>query len=136
MHPAIAMVAAALALAASSCSPSTQELSASTSAETFTFSDNYQEIYRRLSTSAKKCAHGNVGASSSFEVDAELYNELGYGEVTFSVLNLGVRNYYWSAKIEKAPTGTKVTYNVGNTLNPAGYRSEVVRWLSGNTSCF
>jgi hypothetical protein len=68
-------------------------------------------------------------------VDAQLYNELGYGEIAYSMINAGVRNYYWKAKIEKVGTGSKATIYSGNTLNNATWLNKVVSWADGRTGC-
>ncbi|MGL3107123.1 hypothetical protein [Bradyrhizobium sp. BR 1432] len=63
-------------------STGTPDLEAKAAPIVQTYSENYQEIYRRVSTTAKRCFAGNVGAYASFAVDSELYSELGYGELT------------------------------------------------------
>lgn len=120
-----------------SCSSTSGDLERKTqsTAKTATFAENYQEIYRRVSNSAKNCSSGNINAYASYEIDAQLYNELGYGEVTLSLSNLGTRNYYWKAKIEKQDTGTKVTVHAGNTLNAKQLSSNVLRWAGGDEAC-
>lgn len=120
-----------------SCSSTSSDLERKTqsTAKTATFAENYQEIYRRVSTTARNCNSGNINAYASFDVDAQLYNELGYGEVTFSLSNLGTRNYYWKAKIEKQGAGSKVTVHAGNTLNARQLSSNVLRWAGGDEGC-
>lgn len=100
-----------------------------------TYSENYQEIYRRVSTTAKRCFAGNVGAYASFAVDSELYSELGYGELTLSLINMGTRNYYMSARVDKQPTGSKLTVRSGNTLASERYKTLMLAWAGGDQNC-
>lgn len=68
-------------------------------------------------------------------VDADLYSELGYGEVTASLINWGARNYYWSAKIERDGTGSKVIANSGNALAAERAKESIFRWAAGEQTC-
>lgn len=118
------------------CSSTPQDLEKSTSAVRTTkiYEDNYQQVYRRLVGVARRC--GTATASHvSFEVDADLYNELGYGEVTQSLQGLGARNYYWKAKIERNGGGSKLSIVSGNTLAQSSTLNKVVGWAEGNTAC-
>ena len=113
-------VAAAVALSVGGCSSTPADLEAKTTPTIQTYTDNYQEIYRRVSTTAKRCLAGNIGAHASTAVDADLYSDLGYGEVTTSLINWGTRNYFWMARIERSGVGSKMIRRSGNTLASAG----------------
>jgi hypothetical protein len=129
-------VAAIVTIALAGCSSSPAELEASTTPTVKTYVENYQEIYRRVSSTAKRCFAGNVGAYASFAVDSELYPDLGYGDTTLSLINMGTRNYYISAKIEKqVPAGARLTVRTGNTLAAERYKSLVLAWADGDQSC-
>lgn len=117
------------------CSSTPAELEAKSAPAVQSYSENYQEIYRRVSTTAKRCESGNVSAMASLAVDAELYSELGYGEISRSLINYGVRNYYWTARIERAGTGSKMTVRAGNTVNNPSMISNVIRWAGGDQTC-
>lgn len=129
--------ALAAALLVTSCSSTPEALDKSPSAvrTTKTYSENYQEVYRRLVGTARRCGT-STGSHVSFEVDADLYNEFGYGEVTQSLQDLGARNYYWKAKIERAGSGSKLSVVSGNTLAKGSTLRTVVGWADGNTSCY
>jgi hypothetical protein len=118
----------ALVAALGGCSTTPADLEAKAVPIIQTYSENYQEIYRRVSTTAKRCFAGNVGAYASFAVDSELYSELGYGELTLSLINMGTRNYYLSIRVEKQPAGSKLTVRSGNTLASERYKSLVLGW--------
>lgn len=117
------------------CSPNPTNLRASTPEQVTTYAENYQEIYRRVASEARLCYRGSVGAYASAEVDANLYSDLGYGEVQNSVINYGTHNYYWTAKIEKDGDGSKMTINAGNTLSASATTATLQRWASGGTGC-
>ncbi|SCB33772.1 hypothetical protein GA0061098_1006166 [Bradyrhizobium shewense] len=130
---AIAALCAVLLLAGCSSTPADLEAKAAPIVQTY--SENYQEIYRRVSTTAKRCFAGNVGAYASFAVDSELYSELGYGELTLSLINMGTRNYYVSARVDKQPTGSKLTVRSGNTLASERYKTLLLGWAGGDQNC-
>lgn len=119
------------------CSTSSSDLEKKTaaSAQTQKYSANYQEIYRRVYTASTKCVAGNIAAHASLSVDAQLYNELGYGEIAGSLINVGVRNYYWKAKIERDGAGSKMTVNSGNSLGAERTMRTVFRWATGDEAC-
>lgn len=117
------------------CSSTPAELEATSAPTAQSYTENYQEIYRRVSTTAKRCESGNVSAMASLAVDAELYSELGYGEISRSLINYGVRNYYWTARIERAGTGSRMTVRAGNTVNNPSMVNNVIRWATGDQAC-
>jgi hypothetical protein len=69
-------------------------------------------------------------------VDSEFYSELGYGELTVSLINMGTRNYYLTVRIERMLTGSKMTVRSGNTLAADAHTAAVLRWASGDQNCF
>lgn len=133
MKLVFAAISASLLLAGCSSTPANLESKAAPTFQTYT--ENYQEIFRRVSTTAKRCEAGNMNATASMAVDAQLYSELGYGEISRSLINYGVRNYYWNAKIERAGIGSKMTVTAGNTINNQSMINNVIRWASGDQNC-
>lgn len=129
------VISAALIIAGCSSTSADLEKKTAATAKVQTFSENYQEIYRRILTTAKNCQAGNVSAYASYDVEGQLYNELGYGEITLSLTNLGTKNYFWKAKVEKQEPGAKLTVNSGNTLTAGQQANNVLRWAAGGTSC-
>lgn len=75
-----ALISAALA----SCSSTPAQLEQKAEPTVRSFTENYQEIYRRVSSSARRCMAGNINAYASYAVDTDLFPDLGYGETTFS----------------------------------------------------
>jgi hypothetical protein len=129
----IAAICAASLLAG--CSTTPADLEAKTTPIIQTYPDNYQEIYRRVSTNAKRCYARNTSSYSSMAVDADLYPDLGYGDVTLSLVNTITRNYYLSVHIEKQPTGSKLTVRSGNTLAAGSYIDRIEAWAHGDDTC-
>lgn len=127
---------ALLALVLAGCSTSSGDLDASKSAvrSEKRYSENYQAVYRRLADTARRCQ--STAGTAAFTVDAQLYNELGFGEVTMSLVSaLYPRNYYWKAKVEKAGSGSKVSIVSGNTLAQGRTLDQIGRWADGDTNC-
>lgn len=129
------MRAALLAVVLTGCATNPDQLSAVADVETYTFQENYQEIYRRVSSQARMCLSASLGAYASNQIDAQLYPDLGYGEVTYRLSNFGVNNYYFLVKIEKKGDGTLVTSQAGNTLAPGTYMKLVRQWAHGDKAC-
>ncbi|MBY3386431.1 hypothetical protein [Rhizobium laguerreae] len=128
-----------LMFALSSCSTTTDDLerSGSTRQAVFQYSENYQEIYRRIVGPAKNCLEGHLTFSlnASVNIDAQLYSELGFGEISSSLLNVGIRNYNWKAKVERNGDGTKLTVYAGNTVRNQHLIDIVKNWADNNPSC-
>lgn len=129
------LIALSAVVMVASCSSTPADLKAKTIAGTVYYTENYQEIYRRVYSVSTRCKAGNISAYGSMEVDAQLYNELGYGELTLSLSNLGTRNYYWTAKIERDGEGSKMTVNSGNTLAASKLKQDAFRWAKGDEKC-
>jgi len=127
--------AALLAFALWGCSTSPEDLQAKDPPETRQFAENYQEIFRRVSNEAKKCMTGSIGTYASMQVNAQLYPDLGFGELSIWIENMGTRNYYVTAKIEKADAGSRVIVTAGNVLNADNYRGVIFKWAAGERTC-
>ncbi len=125
----------ALALACAGCSSTPADLESKSTPTIQNYTENYQEIYRRVSTTAKRCFAGNVGAMASIAVDTELYPDLGYGEVSLSLINYGTRNYYLTVKAMKQSSGSMLIIRSGNTLAADRYRTLVLGWAGGDQDC-
>lgn len=133
MKPIFIAVFASLLLAGCSSTPANLEAKSAPTIQTYT--ENYQEIFRRVSMTAKRCYTSNVGAYASTTADTQLYPDLGYGEITVSLINWGTRNYYMTAKIEKDGTGAKMTVRAGNSLAAPRYVEYALKWAGGATDC-
>lgn len=125
----------ATAVALAGCSTTPAQLEEKSQPSVQAFAENYQEIYRRVSGPAKRCIAANVGPYASMAVDADLLPDLGYGQITVSLINWGTRNYYVSAKVEKLPKGSQMTVRAGNTLGADKMIQNFQRWASGDDSC-
>jgi hypothetical protein len=100
-----------------------------------TYAENYQEIYQRVSTTAKRCFASKVGIYASTSADSSLFSEIGYGEVTLAVVGKGMDNYYLSVRIEKQPTGSKITMISDNTAASQRFRELASTWATGDQNC-
>lgn len=123
-----------------SCSttPDNLEQKASTRTATYAYAENYQEIYRRIVMTAKRCVEGGsatILSTAESKVDGELYSELGYGEIVYYFKSAFVTNYFWKAKIERNGTGARVTVASGNTVNNGMWLDRVKRWADGDGAC-
>jgi len=99
------------------------------------YAENYQEIYQRVSTTAKRCFASKADIYVGATADASLFTDLGYGEVTLAVVRKGTDNYYLSIRIENQPTGSKITMISDNTPASQRYRKLVLAWATGDQNC-
>ena len=99
------------------------------------YAENYQEIYQRVSTTAKRCFASKGGIYASSSVDASLFSDIGYGEVTLAVVRRGTDNYFLSVRIENQPTGSKITMISDDTAASQRYRQLVSAWATGDQNC-
>ncbi|MBY3043700.1 hypothetical protein [Rhizobium leguminosarum] len=120
-------------LSGCSTTPEALEKSASAARSEKSYAENYQEVYRRLADTARRCR--STTGSAAFTVDAQLYNELGYGEITMSMVSIYPRNYYWKAKVEKTASGSRVSAVSGNTSAQDRSLADVMRWADGDQHC-
>jgi hypothetical protein len=100
-----------------------------------TYAEDYQSLFQRVSTTAKRCFASKAGLYRSGTVDADLYSEIGYGQLTLSVNGSGNSNYYVSVRIEKQPSGSKLTMISDNMEASQRYREFVSGWASGDQNC-
>src|ERR1700676_2749589 len=54
-----------------------------------TYAEDYQGLFQRVSTTAKRCFASKAGLYQSGAVDADLYSEIGYGLLTLTVNGSG-----------------------------------------------
>lgn len=120
----------------SGCASTSEELAADgrAAARSASFSENYQEIYRRVHAGASRCMVASAGGTR-IDVEAQLYNELGYGEITQSMASVYGKSYYMTAKIERAGSGSRVTVRAKNGIGGSRAPAQVLKWASGDSSC-
>jgi hypothetical protein len=98
--------------------------------------ENYQVVYRRLYLTAKGCLKAGflMSPQASMDVDGQLYNDLGFGEITYYQSNF-ITIKYATAKVEKSGTGSRVTVVSKNTINNASMLNKFLSWARGGTTC-
>jgi hypothetical protein len=100
-----------------------------------TYAEDYQGLFQRVSTTAKRCFASKAGLYRYGALDADLFTELGYGQLTLTVDGRGNGNYYVSVRIEKQPTGSKLTMISDNMAASQRYRELVSGWANGDQNC-
>ena len=100
-----------------------------------TYAEDYQGLFQRVSTTAKRCFASKAGLYRPGAVDAQLFTEIGYGQLTVTVDGRGNDNYYVSVRIEKQPTGSKLTMISDNMAASQRYRELVSGWANGDQNC-
>jgi hypothetical protein len=125
-------------LALSNCSTSIDGLTTKSSTQNVTrnYAENYQTVYQRVRKMSLQCNDGVVSPTATANVDAEIFSDLGYAEISNRMNNYGVNNFYWYAKIEKlAEKQTRVTVFSGNTIDNSVALERVLGWANGSTRC-
>lgn len=94
------------------------------------YAENYQVIYKRVVDQAKACQSGQTGIASALMVDAQLYPDLGFGDIAVRLSNLGTNTYFYTAKVSKNGSGSTFTI----TGAPRVVK-QVVGWANGSKKC-
>ncbi|WP_315715413.1 MULTISPECIES: hypothetical protein [unclassified Bradyrhizobium] len=137
-----ALTGAAIALLGG-CAMSPEGLNSRDVADSKSFSESYEEIYRRLSETGKRCyppvrVFGNPGnpGGGQIESEGELHRDRGFAEFRLVAGSYGVRmNYFVSARIEKSGSGSRVTIKVSNPMGAGPLSARIYRWAGGDSSC-
>jgi len=124
------------------CAMSPEGLNSRDDADSRTFSENYEEIFRRLMETGKRCnppvpvfSPGNP-AQGQIEAEGELHRDRGFAEFRLVAGSYGIRmNYFVAARIEKSGSGSRVTIKVSNPMGAGPLSSRIYRWASGDSSC-
>lgn len=126
------MLAATLAITVAGCSTTTASLKETGITKVVDIPANYQEVYRRVNLSIG-CQDGAwVGAFASFQVDKQLYTELGYGEISLRMSNVGVNNYYLTTKVTKTGVNSsRFEATAGNRLASQAVLDDIVGTAQG-----
>ncbi|XUM24051.1 hypothetical protein ACRAVF_12960 [Bradyrhizobium oligotrophicum S58] len=136
-----ALPAAAIAvLMAGGCAMSPEGLNSRDVADSRSFSESYEEIYRRLIETGKRCnppvrVFGNPAnpGGGQIEAEGELHRDRGFAEFRLVAGSYGVRmNYFVAARIEKSGSGSRVTIKVSNPMGAGPLSSRIYRWASGD----
>lgn len=130
----LTLITACIALAGCAAS-SVDGLKQSAAPQEFTTASNYQEVYRNIAANARACWSGGFLLSPQAQriVDADLYAELGKGEVTMWMSNLGTSVYAHALIERRAPAETHVS--VWNHPNWGQVVPAMETWASGQRTC-
>ncbi|WP_257170186.1 hypothetical protein [Bradyrhizobium sp. SRS-191] len=138
-----AAAAAAVMALLGGCAASPEGLNSRDVADSRSFSESYEEIYRRLMDAGKSCnppvqVFGNPGnpGGGQIEAEGELHRDRGFAEFRLVAGSYGIRmNYFVAARIEKSGSGSRVTIKVSNPMGAGPLSSRIYRWASGDSSC-
>ncbi|MBB3610965.1 hypothetical protein [Rhizobium sp. BK602] len=131
----ILMGALMVTLAGCSNNPDSLAQNKSSATTAKSFPENYQALYRKIHDPASRCLVGSPGVATQLILDAQLYPDLGFGEISYSMSSIYGRHFFWKAKIERQGTGSKISVVSGNSLSRDKDIRSVLRWAGGDTSC-
>ncbi len=116
------------------CSTTTAALKESGTTTVVDIPANYQMVYRRINQTIG-CTDGMwAGGFASFQVDRELYTELGIGEISLRMNNAGVNNYYSTSTITRTgPNSSRLEVTTGNSLGSRADMQAIVEAAQGRT---
>ncbi|MBR1228504.1 MULTISPECIES: hypothetical protein [unclassified Bradyrhizobium] len=126
--------AVALLLLLAGCSATPESLESKSDNVSQNYADNYEEVYRRLTSTARRCVTGGTNAARN-EVVSNLHQELGFAVVRFVVIGVFADNYFLSAKIEKMGSGSRVSVKTNNPIISDRLNKKVFRWAGGDQEC-
>lgn len=94
-----AVLVAALALLVSGCAPSTVlELREEATPVTFTTEAPYQRVFKDLKDEITRCTLGGAMVATTI-IDAQLYPDLGEGEISIRYNNMGDKSVFLNVEI-------------------------------------
>lgn len=132
----LARLAVTLPVLLAGCSITPELLQSQADAASQNYIENYEAVYRRVASMARRCLIPKDLVISSFEVEAELHKELGFADVRLVVISVGIpTNYFLSARIEKLSTGSRVSVKTNNALVSERLSKMVFRWAGGDDKC-
>jgi hypothetical protein len=100
------------------------------------FNLNYQEVYSRIRRQSLQCNSGNASATATAEIDAELFSDLGYGEISYRINSMGANFFYWTARIEKTGSNASLLSIISaNTIDNNASVKRLLAWANGVTGC-
>jgi len=104
-----------------------------------TRAENYQAVFASTLSTVRRCTKPGsqfVGASGGRTVDAEMYSELGYGEIRYGIA-AAVPVTEAILRIEKAEGGTRILSKGLATVYDEGsmHAGWALYWAKGGTQC-
>ena len=130
-----ASLAVVLLLPLAGCSTTPEALESGSDARGKVYPESYLETYRRLVDNGKRCTTGGDTRALSMRLEADLHQDVGFGEVRFVAAGALYSNYYASAKIEKSGNGSRVSVKVNNPLIGERLSGMIFRWAGGDPTC-
>ena len=115
------------------CSTNVESLKSKATPLTFFVNENYQLVYRRVAQK-QQCAEGWAGAFATFNVNSQLYPDLGFGEISLRLTNMGTNNFYTYTEIKKENDGARVVIYSGNQVNSSDVAKEIASVAKGERS--
>lgn len=122
-----------LCAALSACAGSSKSLTDRTTPIVHSYTENYQTIFDRVSSTAKQCWPA-TGIISSQHVEIDLYPTLDYGQISMVFGDTGMNTYVFTAKIAKTDTGSTMTIHSQGGAKPYLVK-DAIRWASGDLTC-
>lgn len=98
----------------------------------------YQEVYATTLSTMRRCNLASGPAdflgTSSFNLDAQLYGDLGYGEIEWYMSGVTVMRQMLT-RIERHNGGSRVSIRTANMANEAPFLARVSHWARGGSNC-
>lgn len=130
------MIAAALMASTWGCTTSPAEFESLSPQLVEDISDNYQTAYERVYRTGRRCYVTGFFTTSQ-EVEAQLFPELGFGEVLFIFVNMGTKSPMLRLRVDKRDSGARVSVTSTFYLpsEQARWRQKLLGWARGETDC-
>lgn len=118
---------------------SKQDIMTSEHSKTVYVNENYQSVFKKIREQMEKCLETGIVlplSPVSHEIDAQLYSDLGYGEISYYQKNLS-KIYYHFIKVQRKGEGADITINTAGrpkSINDKDIQM-YARWISGSNKC-
>jgi len=93
------------------------------------FAESYQSVFQRLNRGMRNCI------ANDFRLDAQIYSDLSFGEITMSADGLTASSPLLYAKISKAGAGSIAEFKSLMALSPERPVAWLEYWARGGIEC-
>lgn len=129
-------IAGIVLTACGGCATSVAEFESANPQLVESMAENYEVIYERVYRMARRC-YVTSSLTASNEVEAQLFPQLGYGELLFTFINMGMKDPVSRVRVDRIDTGSRVSITTTGVFEgvQADRRKKLLGWARGSEAC-
>ena len=129
-------IAGIVLIACGGCATSVAEFESASPQLEESMPENYKVIYERVFRAARRC-YVTSGLTSSSEVEAQLFPQLGYGELFFTFINMGMKDPVSRVRVDRVDTGSRISITTTGVFEgvQADRRTKLLSGAQGSEAC-